>query len=92
MNGDASAWLFDVIASYQLGPLLLERYKRLSEEFYQEDRRLYVRKAKWTQLLSLLGTCTFYGAYAAMASRTAGVMDVGSTAVRTTMAFALAPS
>src|SRR5262249_26606241 len=24
VNGDASAWLFDVIASYQLGPLLLE--------------------------------------------------------------------
>ncbi len=24
MQGDASAWLFDVIGSYQLGPLLLE--------------------------------------------------------------------
>ena len=24
VNGDASAWLFDVVASYQLGPLLLE--------------------------------------------------------------------
>src|SRR5207249_11295888 len=24
VNGDASAWLFDVIGSYQLGPLLLE--------------------------------------------------------------------
>ena len=52
---------------FGLGPLLLERYKKLSEQFYEEDRALYVRRAKWTQLLSLIGTGTFYAAYASMA-------------------------
>jgi ATP-binding cassette subfamily B protein len=64
---------------FGLGPLLLDRYKKLSEEFYEEDRRLYIRKAKWTQLLSLLGTGTFYGAYAAMAlMAAAGAITLGS--------------
>jgi ATP-binding cassette subfamily B protein len=52
---------------FGLGPLFLERYRKLSEEFYEQDRRLYVRRAKWTQALSLVGTSTFYGAYAVMA-------------------------
>ena len=64
---------------FGLGPLLLDRYKKLSEEFYAEDRRLYVQKAKWTQLLSLLGTGAFYGAYAVMALKTAlGALTLGN--------------
>src|SRR6202007_257966 len=31
---------------FGLGPMLLERYKKLSEEFYEEDRKLYLRRAK----------------------------------------------
>ena len=56
---------------FGLGPLLLDRYRNLSELFYSEDRRLYVRRAVWTHLLSLLGTGAFYGAYAVMAMLTA---------------------
>jgi ATP-binding cassette subfamily B protein len=52
---------------FGLGPLFLERYRKVSEDFYEQDRRLYVRRAKWTQALSLVGTATFYAAYAAMA-------------------------
>jgi ATP-binding cassette subfamily B protein len=52
---------------FGLGPTLLDRYRRLSEQFYDEDRRLYLQRAKWTQLLSLVGTGAFYAAYAAMA-------------------------
>ncbi|MGH7439551.1 MAG: ABC transporter transmembrane domain-containing protein, partial [Polyangiaceae bacterium] len=52
---------------FGLGPTLLGRYKTQSEQFYDEDRRLYVQRAKWTQLLSLIGTGAFYAAYAAMA-------------------------
>jgi ATP-binding cassette subfamily B protein len=44
----------------------------LSETFYQEDRRLMLRRAAWTQALSLIGTFAFYGAYALMALRAAG--------------------
>lgn len=64
---------------FGLGPMLLDRYKALSEQFYEEDRRLYVQRAKWTQLLSLVGTGTFYAAYAAMAVMTAaGRLTLGN--------------
>ncbi len=52
---------------FGLGPMLMDRYKTLSEEFYEQDRQLYVKRAAWTQVLSLVGTGTFYAAYAAMA-------------------------
>ncbi|MGD0523796.1 MAG: ABC transporter ATP-binding protein [Polyangiaceae bacterium] len=64
---------------FGIGPLLLDRYKKLSEEFYEEDRKLYLRRAKWTQLLSLVGTGTFYAAYAAMALMAAtGALTLGN--------------
>jgi ATP-binding cassette, subfamily B, bacterial len=64
---------------FGLGPMLLERYKKLSEEFYEEDRQLYVKRAVWTQVLSLVGTGTFYGAYAVMAIMTAaGLLTLGN--------------
>ena len=52
---------------FNLGPLLLGRYKTLAEDFYKEDRTLAVKRAGVTHLLSLLGTAAFYGSYAAMA-------------------------
>jgi ATP-binding cassette subfamily B protein len=52
---------------FGLGPLLLARYRTLSEQFYEEDRRLYVRRTKWTHALSLVGTGAFYASYATMA-------------------------
>ncbi|HEX3344106.1 MAG TPA: ABC transporter ATP-binding protein, partial [Polyangiaceae bacterium] len=64
---------------FGIGPLLLDRYKKLSEQFYEEDRKLYLKRAKWTQLLSLVGTGTFYGAYAAMAlMAAAGALTLGN--------------
>ena len=45
----------------------------------EQDRALYVRRATWTQLLSLVGTGTFYGAYAAMAvMAAAGKLTLGN--------------
>ena len=64
---------------FGLGPTLLGRYRGLSEEFYVEDRRLYVQRATWTQVLSLIGTGAFYGAYAAMAAlAAAGKLTLGN--------------
>jgi ATP-binding cassette, subfamily B, bacterial len=64
---------------FGLGPTLLGRYRKLSEEFYEEDRRLYVQRATWTQVLSLVGTGAFYGAYAAMAAlAAAGKLTLGN--------------
>jgi ATP-binding cassette subfamily B protein len=64
---------------FGLGPYLLDRYRALSETFYQEDKRLAVRRAAWTQVLSLIGTGSFYGAYALMATQAArGALTIGT--------------
>lgn len=52
---------------FGLGPLLLDRYRKLAEDFYEEDRKLAVKRAAVTHALSLLATGAFYGAYATMA-------------------------
>ncbi len=41
---------------FGLGPLLLERYRRLAESFFADDRRLAMRRAGWGYALSLLST------------------------------------
>ncbi len=64
---------------FGLGPTLLGRYRKLSEDLYDVDRRLYVQRATWTQALSLIGTGTFYAAYAAMAAlAAAGKLTLGN--------------
>jgi ATP-binding cassette, subfamily B, bacterial len=64
---------------FGLGPTLLERYRHLGEQFYEEDRKLFVQRTKWTQLLSLIGTGTFYAAYVAMALlAAAGQLTLGN--------------
>ena len=52
---------------FGLGPLLLERYRTLAEQFYREDKALAAKRAGITHALSLLGTGAFYAAYGAMA-------------------------
>jgi ATP-binding cassette subfamily B protein len=63
---------------FGLGPLLLERYRKLAGTFYREDRRLAVRRAGWTFALSLVATAAFYACYAAIALAAAtGRMSLG---------------
>ncbi|MGO8998055.1 MAG: ABC transporter ATP-binding protein [Polyangiaceae bacterium] len=52
---------------FGIGPLLMDRYRGLAELFYEEDRKLAVKRAWITHVLSMLATIAFYGAYAAMA-------------------------
>jgi ATP-binding cassette subfamily B protein len=64
---------------FGLGQHLLARYRALAESFYVQDKRLAVRRAAWTQLLSLLGTLAFYGAYLLMAVQAAqGRLTLGT--------------
>ncbi len=63
---------------FGLGPHLFQRYRELGESFFEEDKRLGVRRTTWSYLLSLLATAAFYGAYAAMAIAAArGMMTLG---------------
>jgi len=46
-----------------LGPEMLDRYRRIFDTLYPEDRDLTLRRGGWGYLLGLLSTATFYGAY-----------------------------
>lgn len=49
---------------YGLGPLLLDRYRKIFDVVFAEDRNLTLRHGFWSFVLGLLGTAAFYGAYA----------------------------
>jgi ATP-binding cassette, subfamily B, bacterial len=51
---------------YQLGDMLLKRYREIFHRLYQEDRNLTITKGIWGYLLGLLSTGAFYAAYAWM--------------------------
>ncbi|MEH2199076.1 ABC transporter ATP-binding protein [Nostoc sp.] len=49
---------------YQLGEMLLGRYRNLFDQLYGEDRDLTLRRGVWGYLLGLVSTGAFYLAYA----------------------------
>jgi ATP-binding cassette subfamily B protein len=61
-----------------LGPLLLERYRNLALQLFEEDKGVALRRLG-SQLLSLLATVAFYAAYAVMAlAAVRGQLTLGS--------------
>jgi len=48
---------------FQIGPLLLERYQRIFEHIYPEDRDLTLRRGFWGFVWGLAGTAAFYTIY-----------------------------
>ncbi|HEY5377198.1 MAG TPA: ABC transporter ATP-binding protein [Polyangiaceae bacterium] len=52
---------------FGIGPHLLDRYRTLAESFFEEDKKLAVRRALLTHVFSLIGTFAFYATYAVMA-------------------------
>jgi ATP-binding cassette subfamily B protein len=48
---------------FELGPLLLERYRAIFRMLYAEDRALAIRRDLWGLGLGMLGTLTVYAAY-----------------------------
>jgi ATP-binding cassette subfamily B protein len=55
---------------YELGPEFLDRYQRIFEKLYGEDRRLTIRRDLWGFFMGLVGSTAFYGAYAWIALST----------------------
>lgn len=55
---------------YQIGEMLLQRYRNTFHQLYGEDRDLTLRRGFWGYLLSLLSTATFYIAYGWIAIET----------------------
>jgi ATP-binding cassette, subfamily B, bacterial len=55
---------------FSLHGFLIERFRRLSELFYRENRKLAVRRASWGALFTTVGTIGNYAAYAYLVWRT----------------------
>jgi len=49
---------------YQLGDMLLHRYREIFVRLYKEDRNLSLQKGFWGYILGLFSTAAFYSAYA----------------------------
>jgi ATP-binding cassette, subfamily B, bacterial len=63
---------------YGLGPLVLGRYRALFQKFFDEDRRIAVRRLRAGVVFGLLSLAAFYGMYALMAGRAArGAISLG---------------
>jgi len=64
---------------FGLSPWLIERFRKLSWKFYDENKRLSIRKARVSTLLSLIGTLGYYSAYAIILVRaTRGELSIGT--------------
>jgi ATP-binding cassette subfamily B protein len=64
---------------FGLSDFLVGRYARLSDEFYQENKGLAVRRNVWSTLLAAIGTLGYYGAYAVIIYHTvAGRFTIGT--------------
>lgn len=63
---------------FGLEGLFLKRYRDIFTKLFAEDRRLTLRRESWGFLLGLLGTLTFYAAYAWVVIETiAGTLTLG---------------
>ncbi|MGH1397296.1 MAG: ABC transporter ATP-binding protein [Trichormus sp.] len=63
---------------YQLGEMLLGRYRHVFRQLYTEDRDLTIRRGMWGYFLGLVSTVAFYIAYAWIVLETvAGRISLG---------------
>jgi ATP-binding cassette subfamily B protein len=51
------------VQMFGLAPWLIERYRTLADKFYEENKRLSIRKGLVSTGLSVIGTLGYYGAY-----------------------------
>jgi ATP-binding cassette subfamily B protein len=67
------------VQTFGLAPWLVARYRALSERFYEENKRLSVRRGVVATLLSGVGLLGYYGAYAVILVRAAaGAITLGT--------------
>ncbi|MFY3745346.1 ABC transporter ATP-binding protein [Anaeromyxobacter sp. Red801] len=63
---------------FGLGPLVLGRYRALFRKFFEEDRRIAIRRMRAGVAFGLVSLAAFYGMYALMAGRAAqGAITLG---------------
>ena len=64
---------------FGLAPWLIDRFRRLSERYYRENRALAVRRSLVGSAMSLLGTAGYYVAYIVIITQAvAGAITIGT--------------
>jgi len=64
---------------FGLSSWLIERFRKLSWRFYEENKKLSIRKANVSTALSLIGTLGYYSAYVIILVRAVkGVISIGT--------------
>src|SRR5215217_3992087 len=67
------------VQMFGLAGWLTDRYAALAQRYYEENRRLSIRKGFYSALLSLIGTMGYYGAYVTILLRAvAGTISLGT--------------
>jgi ATP-binding cassette subfamily B protein len=67
------------VQMFGLASWLIERYRTLAERFYEENKKLSIRKGIVATALSVVGTLGYYGAYVHILLRAvAGAISLGS--------------
>lgn len=64
---------------FNLSGFLIDRFRQLSQKFYNDNKALSIRRSLWGTLFSFLGTAGYYGAYVYIISQTInGKITIGS--------------
>jgi ATP-binding cassette subfamily B protein len=67
------------VQMFGLAPWVVGRFRALSEKFYEENKRLSIRKAIISTGLSIIGTIGYYGAYVIILARAVtGSISIGT--------------
>jgi len=66
------------IKMFSLSGFIIERFKKLSDKFYVDSRRIAIKRSVWGTVFALLGSLGYYGAYVYIIQRTVtGVLTIG---------------
>lgn len=63
---------------FGLSHYLAERYRVLSQQYYEASKKLSTKRAIWGSIFTIISTSAYYGAYVLIVFRTvAGVLSIG---------------
>jgi len=64
---------------FNLSGFLIDRFKTLSNKFYDDNKKLSIKRASWGTVFVLLGSLGYYTAYVVMILKTVeGVLTIGT--------------
>src|SRR5664279_1941056 len=64
---------------FNLSGFLVDRFKTLSNKFYDDNKKLSIKRASWGTFFALLGSVGYYTAYIVMILKTVeGVLTIGT--------------